>query len=173
MIDKYRAKKYCSDDISKIENYDKAIADTTQTWICHHRLGLVHSSKELERLGLYENRPADELIFVTHSEHNRLHSKPLSDETKRKLSEAHKGERNPMYGKPRSDETKQKIADALKGEKNPNYGKTPSDETRRKIAEANKGKPSPMKGKTMSDEAKQKIAEAKKAYWARRKTTNK
>ena len=34
------AKKFCKDDISKIENYDKAIADTTQTYECHHRLEL-------------------------------------------------------------------------------------------------------------------------------------
>lgn len=40
MINERLAKAYCRDDIYKIENYDKAIADTTQTWICHHRLEL-------------------------------------------------------------------------------------------------------------------------------------
>ena len=30
-------KKYCCEDPSLIENYDKAIADTTQTWEIHHR----------------------------------------------------------------------------------------------------------------------------------------
>ena len=29
MIDETRAKKYCYEDISKIENYDKAVADQT------------------------------------------------------------------------------------------------------------------------------------------------
>lgn len=115
------AKRYCKDDISKIENYDKAIADTTQTWICHHRLGLVHSSKELERLGLYENRPADELIFVTHSEHMSLHhaGKPKSDETRRKMSESQKGKHSKPHKQhkphgPMSDETKKKIAESQK-----------------------------------------------------------
>ena len=37
MINEHNAKKFCKEDISKIENYDKAIADTTQVWDCHHR----------------------------------------------------------------------------------------------------------------------------------------
>ena len=37
MINEKRAKSYCKDDISLIENYDKAIADNTQVWHCHHR----------------------------------------------------------------------------------------------------------------------------------------
>ena len=32
------ASKYCCEDISLIENYDKAIEDKTQYWHCHHRL---------------------------------------------------------------------------------------------------------------------------------------
>ena len=28
---------YLEGDETLIENYDKAIADTTQTWVCHHR----------------------------------------------------------------------------------------------------------------------------------------
>lgn len=37
MIDKRRAKSYCKEDVTKIENYDKAVNDKTQTWHCHHR----------------------------------------------------------------------------------------------------------------------------------------
>lgn len=33
--------RYCCEDISKIENYEEAVADTTQMWHCHHRLELV------------------------------------------------------------------------------------------------------------------------------------
>ena len=36
MINFIQTKKYCKEDISKIKNYDKAIADTTKTWHCHH-----------------------------------------------------------------------------------------------------------------------------------------
>ena len=35
MISRYE--HYCRGDISKIENYDKAIADTKTVWHCHHR----------------------------------------------------------------------------------------------------------------------------------------
>ena len=30
-------KKFCNEDISLIENYNKAISDSNQTWDCHHR----------------------------------------------------------------------------------------------------------------------------------------
>ena len=36
MISEFSAKCYCIDDISLIQNYDNAIADTNQTWECHH-----------------------------------------------------------------------------------------------------------------------------------------
>ena len=37
MINEKNAKRFCNEDISLIENYDKAIVDNTQTWHCHHR----------------------------------------------------------------------------------------------------------------------------------------
>lgn len=181
MIDESSAKKFCKDDISKIENYDKAINDQTQTWVCHHRLGLTldgefaHSKDELKRLGMYLDRPYFELQFLPPSEHKSLHGTNRSDETKRKLSEAKKGEKHPMYGKTHSDETKMKMSEAQTLRyKDPEQrkklseslkGKPHSDETRRKISEAMKGKPSPRKGKPhgpMSAEQKQKISEAMK-----------
>ena len=63
-----------------------------------------------------------------------------SEETRRKYSEAKKGESNPNYGKSHSEETRRKLSEARKGESNPNYGKSPSEETRRKKSEAMKGK---------------------------------
>ena len=86
-----------------IENYDKAIADKTQVWTCHHRLETHNSDgerrlvdltiEELLALGMYFDRPAEELIFMTTIEHNSLHhkGKKLSDETKKKLAEVRKG----------------------------------------------------------------------------------
>lgn len=179
MINEHQAKKFCKDDISKIENYEKAVADTTQTWDIHHRLELTldgefaHSSGELRRLGMYYNRPYFELIFLTHSEHTRLHKKgkeftaehkrkmseakkgrklgPLAEETRRKMSESHKG-------KGFSDETKRKISESLKG-------KYHSAETKRKMSKA-------QKGKTLTAETRRKISEYQKARWARRHTAN-
>lgn len=44
------------------------------------------------------------------------------------------------YGKPLSAETRRKISEAKKGSNNPNYGKPLSVETRRKMSDAHKGK---------------------------------
>lgn len=114
-----------------IENYDKAIADTTQVWFCHHKLE-THTSdgerrdvdlswKELKALGVYYDRPAEELIFLTKKEHDQLHykgrkRKPFTEETKRKMSKASKGRRL-------SDEAKEKISKANKGNRAWNKGK--------------------------------------------------
>lgn len=76
---------YCCEDISKVENFDKWMTDTTQTWVCHHRLE-THTSdgekrlvdlsrEELKALGTYYDRPPEELIFLPRSDHMRLHSK--------------------------------------------------------------------------------------------------
>ena len=59
-----------------------------------------------------------------------------SKETRRKLSEAKKGQNNPMFGKKHSEETKRKMSEANKGENNPNWGKAFSDEHKKKISEA-------------------------------------
>ena len=105
MINEKCAKSYCKDAISKIENYDKAIADNTQTWECHHRLELTldgefaHTPEELKRLGMYYDRPYFELIFLTKLEHSRLHKE---------------GANHPLYRRHHSEETRQKISASLK-----------------------------------------------------------
>lgn len=79
MIAEYNARKYCKDDISKIENYEEAINDKENIWECHHRLEftldgeLAHTKKELERLRMYKKRPYFELIFLKEKDHNNLH----------------------------------------------------------------------------------------------------
>ena len=138
MISEYTAKNYCKDDISLIENYDKAVNDSNQTWHCHHRREMTTSRKELIKIGEYYNRPASELIFLTPFEHNSLHSKGiyLSEETRKKMSESHKGNKY-MLGKHLSEETKLKISEALKGNKSW-LGKHHSEETKHKMADAMK-----------------------------------
>jgi hypothetical protein len=156
---------YCCEDISLIENYDKAISDNTQSWRCHHRLEIqddgkiIYTAKQLQDMGLYYNRPASELIFLTLSEHNSLHAKyvpidrrirvsnklkerqphPQSEETRKKLSELNKG-------KKLSKECKLKISNKLKGRK---YSKEElehhkaswTDEKRKEVSIRFKGKP--------------------------------
>ena len=139
--------RYC-DDTSKIENYELAKADNFKGWDCHHRLEthnsdgerrLVDISRdELKSLGMYYNRPANELIFMTTSEHMRLHNKgkTFSEETKKKMSEAQKGPKNPMFGKTLSEEHKRKVSEAHKGKKRGPF----SEETKKKMSAAHKGK---------------------------------
>lgn len=97
MINEYCANAYCCEDPSLIENYDKAIADTTQMWECHHRGEVLpcgrFSIDDLKKFGLYFNRPAAELIFLTPSAHRQLHFKgvPLSEDRKKAIGEAKKG----------------------------------------------------------------------------------
>ena len=91
MINEYCVKAYCSEDISLIENYALAVADTTQIWDCHHRRESIYSAKDLIEIGEYWKRPAAELIFLTKAEHTRLHKKgiTLSEATKKAIGEAH------------------------------------------------------------------------------------
>ena len=130
MINESRVKKYCKEELSKIENYDKAIADTTQVWHCHHMTETWWncSKKELIENECYYNRKACELIFLTPTEHSKLHNKgkKLSEETRRKISESTKGKKF-------SEETRRKLSEAHKGKQH-------TEEWRRKSGEAHKGK---------------------------------
>lgn len=153
MICEKQAKRFCRDDIRKIENYQQAINDTTQTWVCHHRLGLTldgefaHSAEELMRLGMYYGRPYFELMFLTESEHKKLHRANLSEETRKKISDSLKGENNPMYGKTLSAEHKKKMSESLKGRTGYWTGKKFSAEAKMKMSAARKGKSTLLKGK--------------------------
>ena len=124
--------KYCK-DYENIEKYDKALADNFVGWHCHHRREAEFSRKELIALGMYYNRPAEELVFLTRAEHTRLHKKGNSymlgkhhtTETKNKIAEMHKG----MHA---SEETKKKMAESRKGKRH-------SEECKKKIGETKKG----------------------------------
>lgn len=95
-------KKYCCEDLSLIENYDKAIKDKNILWHCHHRLETHDekgnkrlnylSSDDLIKLNLYYKRPANELIFLMPNEHINLHKFgiPRTEEDKIKMREAYK-----------------------------------------------------------------------------------
>lgn len=80
----------------------------------------------------------------------------LSDDTKRKISEANKGRASANRGKHLSAEHKKKMSESRKGKyagkDAPRYGKHLSEETKRKISEANRGR-------KLSPEAVRKIAE--------------
>lgn len=152
MINEKLARKYCKEDISKIKNYDKAIADTTQVWHCHHMTETWWNctAKDLIENECYYHRKACELIFLTHAEHRRLHKQGthISEETCRKISEA-------MKGKQHSKETRMKMSESRKGHHH-------SEDTKRKMSESRKGK-TPFKGHHFSEDTKRKLSEAMKS----------
>lgn len=167
MINEAQARRYCYQDISLIENYEKAIADTTQTWDCHHRVQTIMNcgAKELIAQGCYENRPAHDLIFLKKSEHTRLHhvgkkhseetrakmsaslkGRKFSAETRAKMSEANSGENNPMFGRHHSEETLEKLRAAMNRPETRakisavNKCRKPSTDTRAKLSAKNFGR---------------------------------
>lgn len=89
-------------------------------------------------------------------ENHPMFGKRHSEESRKKISESHKGlfvgdknpmfgvkragKNHPMYGKHLSEETKKKLSEALSGENNPNYGKKFSDYTISKMRNAKIGK---------------------------------
>ena len=120
---RHEFERYCK-DYQSIENYDRAATDNFKGWHCHHRLETHNSDgirrdvdishKELKALGMYYNRPANELIFLTTREHNAFNKgKHPTEETRNKLREANKG-RQPMLGKHHSEETRKKMSEAHK-----------------------------------------------------------
>ena len=74
MINTEVARKYCCEDISLIENWNKALNDTEEVWSIHHKLGEVLSKAELIERGLYYNRPAHDLVFLNRLGHFLRHN---------------------------------------------------------------------------------------------------
>ena len=70
-------------DVTKVENYNLALADNFVNWVQHHRLETHNSdgerrlvqitAEELKALDMYYNRPAEELIWLTRAEHINIH----------------------------------------------------------------------------------------------------
>ena len=150
MIQRINAEAYCSEDISKIENYEQAVNDDTQMWQCHHRREIDEGKTRARLIAekLYYYRPAAELIFLTRSQHVALHNKGNkygigispwikgrhhSEDSRKKMSEKAKC-RAPM-----SEETRKKLSIA-------HSGKHMSEETRKKISLSNSGEKSSVFG---------------------------
>ena len=150
MINTSLIKNFCNEDISHIENYEKAMTDDTSLWVCHHRLelndGYRLSAAELKGLELYYKRPANELIFLTRNEHARIHNSGIirPEEYKKNMSsiihqihkehpEIRKGVSDKLKGHLVSNETKQKISNKNKGHRH-------TKESIEKIGQSSKGK---------------------------------
>lgn len=87
MINETQARRYCCDDICKIENYAEAVSDS-KMWDLHHRAETdeVLSKRELKAQDRYWKRPASELVFLTKSAHMQLHFDAGTMENQRKAA---------------------------------------------------------------------------------------
>ena len=149
-------KRYCSEPLDNIENYQQALADNFEGWSIHHRLeikqdGTRVSAQELIDKGLYFGRPASELVFMKVCEHSSLHStgKHHSAETCKKIAEANKGKHHSAEARKKMSEShkgkhlpaehRKKLSESLSGEKNSFFGKHHSAETLRKLSMSLKG----------------------------------
>ncbi len=117
MINEQKARRYCSEPIANIENYDKAVS-SDDCWDCHHRLEITDagrvSVKELKQRDLYYHRPSSELIFIPHGEHTILHCKGV-----KRPDYVVEKQRKSLTGHKHSDETKRRMSIAQRGKKMP------------------------------------------------------
>ena len=112
-------------------------------WQVHTHLGY---KKDYDIHHLNENKmnnSLENLVYLTKSEHMKIHHKGENNVMFGKT-----GEKHPMYGKHYSEETKRKMSKSHKRE-------NLSEETIRKMRDS-------QKGKKLSEETKKKIGEAKK-----------
>lgn len=112
-----KTRKTCfCDNPELIENYEQAINDKCEIWVCHHRdevktlpsgIKVYRSQKELVENGRYYHCPPNELIFMTRSEHQKLHTKgkDMDENTKTSI-------RNSVTGVTKSKEHRKKLAKA-------------------------------------------------------------
>lgn len=117
MINIEKANRYCNEDISLIENYDKAIADKNTMWHCHHRKELTITKQQLLAQNEYWGVPAKDLIFLMPSEHLKTHFRECagSKQRRQKISLKSKGNSygaGNFKGKHHTEEAKKKIGEA-------------------------------------------------------------
>lgn len=105
-------KKYCREPIENIKGYREAV-ESEGRYDCHHINELTFTRDELKNMNMYYDRPASELIIMTHSSHMKLHRR-------HDMPSALYGEKSPMYGRTGNKATMY----GRTGEKSPMYGRT-------------------------------------------------
>lgn len=108
-------RRFCKEPLENIENYDKAISDN-EMWHCHHRdevkvlpsgITVYRYKDELIENGRYYGCPANELIFLSSSDHHKLHiSNPVTKERISQTLMGHKGVKH-------TEESRRKISESL------------------------------------------------------------
>lgn len=146
---------YCK-NLEAIENFELASA-AESGYVIHHRLethtsdgvkrAVALTSSELKALGMYYDRPAEELIFMTHGEHRLLHNNDAV-RLQRMRATMHSSEyrNNGMWKKGQEawnkglsmkDESRQKVKESLAS--NPNSRQNRARRLAKLYHEDNKG----------------------------------
>jgi hypothetical protein len=134
-------------------NDPTSILDVEQTYLDEYEPEYNVCTKAGNRLGVKQTDEAKRKIGdAQRGELNHMFGKHLSEEHKRKVGESSIGRRGAL-GYKHTEEARRKISEATKGELNPNFGKHTSEETRQKISEA-------LMGKRHSEETKAKMSAA-------------
>lgn len=81
-----------------------------------------------------------------------------SEETRKKLSDSHKGQKPHNFGKTTPPEVRLKQSKARMGKRPANYGIPCSEEKKRKISET-------LKGNVITPETRKKLSESMKRFW--------
>jgi hypothetical protein len=143
-------------------------SEVTRRKMSESQTGRKHSDKTKKKMReAWKNRSSfsDETrLKMSISAKNRP---KISEETRKKMSEATKGKNNPNYGKPMSEEQKRKLSEALNGriiseETRRKISETTKGRSKPKHSEAMKGINNPMYGKKHQEEVLQKMRGVKK-----------
>lgn len=157
--------------VSHIKKHGKEEVETI--WYC-----LFYNKEDLKEFALSYSNIND---IVNSSDwlnlklENGLDGGPLSEQEKKRLSDAWKGERNPNFkrvfteeekilcgkgnrGKPRTEAVKNKISKSVSGVNNPFYGKSHTEETKLTLSLKLAGENSPNYGRIHTDEFKENIS---------------
>ena len=162
-----RIQDYCCEDISLVENYQAAVADTENFWECHHRLEIqgpfINSPALLDKCGMYKKVPAWQLIFLKQSDHRVLHGENRSETTHMKLSTSAKA----TFARP---ETRAKMSASQKIAQN-----TPEVRAKKSASlkvslnrpETRSKMSSSLKAACARPETKARRSASQKAYWSK------
>lgn len=130
----------CKDGIHKYIKVHRLVAETfipnPNNLPCVDHINTIRDDNRVENLRwvTYEENNNNPLTREKYKD--RKHN--ITEETKKKMSEAKIGKPSPMTGKHHTEETKQKLREI-------NLGKTHTEESKKKMSEAHKGKSANIK----------------------------
>lgn len=149
-----------------MENFEKEIL--------YSRIQYKETVDDMERFAIAKERALGKAEYNIRDGGGGCAEHNTSEETKRKMSESHKGKKHSEEtrkkisesnkGKRHSDESYKRASEKMKGRTPWCKGKKMNDSFRKKCGESHKGKAPWNKGKKWDDEMKQKAEEVRKAY---------